>query len=167
MHSNFITRTGGQHQVASDADLSRLATNGRTFLHTTTLQASFTIAAEVERRKSGPHALHTRSDLSIIIEEAEAFTLRTLEAGETNIKPHLLLSILSAEMNGRASERGDELRMQQISDGSTDALVRCLNILERKAEELEGLGAAAPGEGTDLSFGAPEAPLEDWDFLVS
>lgn len=86
-----------------------------------------------------------------MLEEAKAWCLRVLEAGETNVKGYLLISMITAQIQGLRSK----LRRDEITDLLIQAVenveARCMPILER-------LATALPEQGVDQ---------EDWGFMVS
>jgi hypothetical protein len=151
--------------------LRRLTTCCSGFVRNITFQASFIVAAELRAQLReyesclAPPPL--RQDLFAVLEDAQSLMLRCIEAGETNIKNYLLLSVLSAQIGGLVRGLPRDAFAPLLIQAAEDALTTCVAILEKNAtqnrQEDASLDTAVPGQ---ISLDASADGLEGWDFLV-
>ncbi|KAI9037116.1 putative transcriptional regulatory protein [Aspergillus affinis] len=138
--------------MSSVDEFRQLATCSAGFYPTVSLHAAFLIAVELRMQLQEDESLcpvPLRPDLLAVLEEAKAWCLRVLEAGETNVKGYLLISMITAQFQGlRSNLRRDEIAGLLIQ-AVENVEARCMPILERLAAAL------------------PEQGVEDWEFMVS
>ena len=102
--SSIMAAQSRSDTASSDRDdLARLTVCGFGFFRTVAIQASFLIAVElkIQLQKGdslGPVPL--RPDLLSVLDDAKAWSLRCIEAGETNIKGYLLMCLVAAQIEG-------------------------------------------------------------------
>jgi hypothetical protein len=146
-------------------DLERLVICGRGFYRIVHWQAAVLVAVELrtqlqEEQSLGPVLL--RPDLLSVLKDAEAWCLRSIEVGETNVKGYLLICLVNAEIGGLMRGLGkDELRASLVK-AAEDSEDRCLPILEAMAAHGQ-IGETA--ETTENAFNMPE-DMENWDLMV-
>lgn len=160
--------TSKQSEPSHQTDFRRLTTCGSGFFRTAPLHCSFLIAVElknqiIEEEGLGPVSL--RPDLVSVLHEADALSLRSIEIGETNIKGHLFMSLVTTQidalMRGVTKEEIPKLLIQAAEEAED----KCLLILESIAAkgQREKMGnSLESASGTEL----PDMG-EDWDFMVS
>lgn len=140
-------------------EFRRLVTCSAGFYPTVSLHAAFLIAVELRmqlQEVEGLCPVPLRPDLLAVLEQAKAWCLQVLEAGETNVKGYMLTSLIAGQIHGlMRGLRKDEIANLLIQ-AVEDVGVTCLPILER-------LAAALPEQGID----DPPDIREDWDFMVS
>ncbi|KAL2832989.1 hypothetical protein BDW59DRAFT_169244 [Aspergillus cavernicola] len=145
--------------MAGVDEFQRLVTCSAGFYPTVGLHAAFLIAIELRTQLQEDESLYPmplRPDLLAVLEEAKAWCLRVLEAGETNVKGYLLTSLMAAQIqgliNGLQRDKITDLLIQAVENVE----VRCLPILEQ-------LAAALPEQGVNR----PPDIRDDWEFTVS
>lgn len=162
--------------VGDDQLLPRLAVCSSGFYPTVAIHAALLIAVELrtqlqeEESLLGPPTL--RPDLFSVLDDAKAWCLRVLEAGETNVKGYLLMSLVTAQIEGlmRGMEMNDVAGLMVKAAENLEE--KCLPILQEISavlgqEQRAGAGGAADGL-QQASLDAPgEAMEEDWGFMVS
>ncbi|GIC93745.1 uncharacterized protein Aud_010233 [Aspergillus udagawae] len=140
-------------------EFRRLVTCSAGFYPTVSLHAAFLIAVELRtqlQEDEGLCLVPLRPDLLAVLEEAKAWCLQVLEAGETNVKGYLLISVVTGQIQGLTRGlRKDEIASLLIQ-AVEDVGVRCLPILER-------LEAALPEQGVD----SPPDIREDCEFMAA
>lgn len=145
--------------IAGLVEFRRLVTCSAGFYPTVSLHAAFLIAVELRmqlQEVEGLCPVPLRPDLMAVLEEAKAWCLRVLEAGETNVKGYMLTSLIAGQIQGlMRGLRKDEIANLLIQ-AVEDVGVTCLPILER-------LAASLPEQGDE---GPPDI-RDDWDFMVS
>jgi hypothetical protein len=95
-----VPRPGGDIPV--DVDLARLVSSSSGFFRKIPFQAGLLIAVEIkvqlqEEDSLGP--VTVRPDLLAVVEDARAWNLRVIEAGETNMKGYMILFIIAAQVD--------------------------------------------------------------------
>ncbi|PWY94777.1 hypothetical protein BO94DRAFT_457212 [Aspergillus sclerotioniger CBS 115572] len=140
-------------------EFQRLVTCSAGFYPTVTLHAAVLIAVELRmqlQEDTNLFPMPLRPDLLAVLEEAKAWYLRMLEAGETNVKGYFLISGMAAQIQGllKGLQRDDmvDLLIQEVENVEA----KCLPILER-------LMAALPEQRVD----EPPDIRDDWEFAVS
>ena len=162
----------GQHRndatSTSREDLARLVTCGSGFFRTVALQASLLIGAELraqlqEEESLGPALL--RPDLLSVLDEAKAWCLQCMEAGETNVKGYLLTNLVTAQIQGLMQGLGEVAATALLVKAVEETEQKSSPILEEKIAQgrKEGDGNWLDQMTLDT---APEM-MEDWDFMVS
>ena len=153
---------------ADGNDITKLTMCASGFYRTVAMQAAVLIAGEVraqlqEEDSLGPILL--RPDLFCVLEDAKAWCLRSIEAGETNIKGYLLVCIIAAQIDGLIQGIGEAELRELLVKAVEDAEERCLPV-------LEGMATQGQTEGNvewlrQISLNPEPEPMEDWDFMVS
>ncbi|KIW63974.1 hypothetical protein PV04_08934 [Phialophora macrospora] len=153
--------------------LQRLTTCCSGFVRNVAFQASFIVAAELraqlcEYESCLPRPPPLRQDLVAVLEDAQSLMLRCVEAGETNIKNYLLLSVLSAQIGGLLRGLPRDAFPPLLTQSAEDAITTCLATLEKNAtlnrQQETTLDTAALGQ---ISPKPSMDSLEGWDFLFS
>ncbi|KAK9783788.1 putative Fungal-specific transcription factor domain-containing protein [Seiridium cardinale] len=150
--------------VSGDDDLSTLAICGAGFLRSIPMQACLVIATElraqlIEEDSLGPKT--PRPDLLAILHEARDWTLKRIEAGETNIKGYLSFCAGIAHIEALTQSLSDDEVHQAFVSITEESLHRCLAILQGRSQSRNGSDRMAEADGgwdmTDVQFGASEA----------
>ncbi|KAK0120177.1 hypothetical protein ONS95_011583 [Cadophora gregata] len=150
-------------------NLARLTICGSGFFRTVTLQASLLIAVELqaqlrEEEDSGPVPL--RPDLFSVLKDAQAWSLRCVEVGETNFKGYLLMCVVVAQIKGLIQGTANENFAELLVQAAEEAAQTCLPLLEDRATREQANGATE-----DIYNVIPNQPqadvMEDWDFMMS
>jgi hypothetical protein len=153
---------------ASCDDFERLVINGSGFFRIAAIQAVFLIAMELktqlqEEESLGPVPL--RPDLLSVFEDAKTWSLKCSEAGETNIKGYLLISLVSAQIEGlMRGVKKDEFPALLVKAAEHTG-EKCLPMLERMMIQTQAEGVVAGVDRTGLNA-MPELTAE-WDNMVS
>lgn len=154
--------------AADRDDLERLTACGSAFYRTVAMQAALLVAVELrtqlqEEESLGPVPL--RPDLLSVLDEARTWSLRCIEAGETNMKGYLLVCVVAAQIGGLMRGVAKEEVPGLLVRAAEDAGETCLPMLEEMAAQGRAEGG---GDGLQTTLGTP-APegMEDWDFMVS
>lgn len=149
--------------------MRRLTVCGSGFFRTITFQAVLLIAVELrmqlqEEEEESLSSVLLRPDLTAVLVDAKPWSLQVLQAGETNIKGHLLICVLAAQLDVLIVG----LPMDQIPSAlivaAEDAAKASFQILEDLATVGRAQGSA---ELEAMSFEYPPNQSGDWQFLVS
>ena len=154
----------------SDGDnllMARLVTCTSGFYPTVAIHAAFLIAQELrmQLQEEGLTSVPLRPDLLSLLDESKAWCLRVIDAGETNIKGFLLMSILTAHVRGLSKDLNKQEMAQLLAEEVGNVVDRCLPILEQWASDLAQQDATKP-TGPLGPVDAADT-MEDWGFLVS
>ncbi len=169
--SSAINATPFHSGEAADGPdyLERLATCGSGVYRSVAMQAALLIALELRtqlQEREGLFSVPLRPDFLACFEGAKAWTFRSIEAGETNIKGYVFLSAISAEITGLTQNlEVPELAKLMIS-AMEEAESKCLPVLESMASE-DPAAAGGGGAGQQSTPAASTGFAEDWDFMVS
>ncbi|KAF4975108.1 hypothetical protein FZEAL_8056 [Fusarium zealandicum] len=152
--------------ASSRQEFSRFTICGFGFFRTVAWQASLVIAVELRTRLQEEESLCPAplpSDLLCVLRDFKIWTLRCIQAGETNVKGHLGVCLMTAQIEGlMARLPRDELVRSMIRAGE-EAEETCSSILEGMAAEV---GTGEPNQGqTPLDVGFDLT--EDWEFMMS
>ena len=167
--SSSVAASQNRSAVVSSApnDFARLVACGTGFMRTVALQGSLLIGAELraqlqEEESLGPALL--RPDLLAVLDEAKAWSLQCIEAGETNVKGYLFTNLVAAQVQGLVRGLGEEEVAALLVKAIEETEQTASPILEEKAAQgrKEGDGTWLNQTTTDS---APET-MEDWDFMV-
>ncbi|KAK2035186.1 hypothetical protein LX32DRAFT_633694 [Colletotrichum zoysiae] len=159
--------------VDGESDIPRLASCSSGFYPTVTFHAALLIALELRSQLQeedqycilGP--THLRLHLLSVLEDARAWCLRVIEAGETNVKGYLLMSLLAAQVDGMTRGlKGDEV-VGELVKAVAGVEERCLPMLERMAEAVgsDTTGAEVVDETAEQLSTMPMEMgqgMEDW-----
>lgn len=151
--------------------LPRLAMCCSGFYPTVAIQAAFLIAIELrsqaqEEESLGPGPVMLRPDLLSVLEDAKKWCLSTTRAGETNLKGFLLMSVVTAQVEGLISGVGQEGFANLLMKAVENVEIECLPILKDMAAALDQGEGAADGI-QQCSASTPLGDLEEWAFMVS
>jgi hypothetical protein len=118
----------------------------------------------------GPAML--RPDLFSVLGEAKAWYLRVLEAGETNVKGYLLMSLVAAQIEGLMRGLGKIEMAELLIKAAENVEEKCWPILQQIHAALgREKGAAGNGAEHDLQEELLDASAQamegDWGFMVS
>ncbi|RSM02445.1 hypothetical protein CEP52_007913 [Fusarium oligoseptatum] len=164
--SSLAAHSGNDAFASSRYEFSRYTICGFGFFRTVAWQASLIIAIELKNQLQEEESLcpaPLRSDLLCALEDSKTWSLRCIEAGETNIKGYLGINLAAAQIQGlQQGFSGDVLAEFMIRAGEA-AEERCLPILECAAAEMETdeLDQSQLPSNAVFDFG------EDWDFMMS
>ncbi|KAF4340694.1 hypothetical protein FBEOM_5410 [Fusarium beomiforme] len=102
-----------------------------------------------------------RPDLLNVMNDAKSWNIRTIKAGETNIKGHLMVSILIAQIRNITRQLSGAGMVEFIVKAGEEAMQDALVILNSLLSQLQPEGAEVQDlQAMDLSF------LDDWDSLM-
>ncbi|KAK5046010.1 hypothetical protein LTR84_008797 [Exophiala bonariae] len=147
-------------------DLTRLATSGNGYLRTCTFQASFLLAGELLnqlREDEGLGPLTLRPDLLAVLNESKDWSLKCLEAGETNVKGYLLNCLLASYVEGLTQGLDKPELSELLFKTAEEAEVKCLTILELAALQNQ----TRPDNPTLSSPDSLADPMGEWDYMIS
>ncbi|KAK3381478.1 hypothetical protein B0H63DRAFT_475812 [Podospora didyma] len=150
-------------------DIARLALCGAGFYRTVAMQAALLIAVELkaqlqEEESLGPVPL--RSDLLSVLEDAKAWCLEGIRAGETNIKGHLLTSIVAAYIQGLLRGLDKDELGKCLGKAAEESTERCIPILEDMAAQGQ-VDDAQEINLPEIPMEVPPGELQDWDFMTA
>jgi hypothetical protein len=155
-------------QMLSRGDhLARLVTCSSGFLRTVASLSSLVVAVELngqleEHQSLGPAPV--RRDLLAVVGEGEAWSKWCLQAGETNVKGHLVYSMVSTWIDGLLQGRSQE---------ELSALV--VARAEQESSELAAMFQETAGEGSveespqeldPMAMSLLPGWMDDWQFFV-
>lgn len=149
-------------------DFQRMVTCGHGFLRSATMQSILMVAVEMRAQLQEDDGLSPTPlprELFAILEEAHAWSLWTMEAGETNVKGHVFISLMSTYTQCLAKGLNKDEIAKSLLEGVDSALQRGMALLERMVEnEMPGQDTGAL---SDLSLDdlTPEM-LADWQSAV-
>ncbi|OTB04516.1 hypothetical protein M426DRAFT_151853 [Hypoxylon sp. CI-4A] len=150
---------------SSQPELRRLSVCATGFFRIAALQANVLISTELiiqgrEEDTLGPELV--RPDLLAVLEEAQAWSLDCIKAGETSIKGYIVACMLAAQVDGLMKG----LRMEEVAPllvkAVEDAEHRSVALLEEMETQLQNKGVAQELEQTPPSY-----EMEGWDLPVS
>ncbi|KAF5971901.1 hypothetical protein FBULB1_8989 [Fusarium bulbicola] len=144
---------------------ARLVTCSSGFFRLSTWQSSIILVLELGstvQEDDGLSLAPVRPDLFKVMEDSKSWNLRTIEAGETNIKGYLMLSILMAQITGIMRHLSDTEIVEFILKAGEEAMQDALVVFESFLAQLQPEGTEIQDlQDIDLSF------MNEWDSLVS
>jgi hypothetical protein len=150
-------------------DFKRIVTCGHGFFRSATMQSILMIAVEMRtqlQEDDGLSPTPLRRDLFAILEEAKAWTIWCMEAGETNVKGHVFVCLMGAYTQGLAKGLGRDEIARSLVEASHGALQRGMELLEKMIEnEMPEQNSTGLGD-LSLDDFTPEM-LADWQSIVS
>ncbi|KAL4908080.1 hypothetical protein BDW74DRAFT_189360 [Aspergillus multicolor] len=165
--SDSSARSGIPQAISNDGGLPRLISCSSGFYPTAVSQAVIILLMELRAQLQEDTSLNpvpVRPDLLSVLDDAKAWCLRVIEAGETSVKGYLLISLVVAQVKGMMDglRDGDE-RMRDVLVKAVEEVAEvCLPILERMAKTpVENHGPGADTDG-DISVGI----MGNWDPLT-
>lgn len=149
--------------------LPRLATCCSGFYPTVAIQAAFLIAVELRAQAQEEEILDVvflPLDLTSVLDDAKDWCLSAVQAGETNVKGFLLMSVVTAQILGLVRDAEQDEVAKLLIEAVENVEKECLPMLEDMARALDQGDSAADGvqEG---SMPTPLGDLEEWAFMVS
>ncbi|OAL68617.1 hypothetical protein A7C99_0066 [Trichophyton rubrum] len=147
--------------------LTLLATCGSGFYRTALLQATLLMAVELRALIQDSESLvpiPLSQDLFTVLKNAKAWSIQCIEAGETNIKGHLLIFVIDAHIQALLKYLVEDCTPRSLIGALEDASAASLSILSRVAtmdnvEKSTGVLHEMPLD--NMGEGA-----EDWRFMV-
>ncbi|GIK02218.1 hypothetical protein Aspvir_006267 [Aspergillus viridinutans] len=156
-----VARTSDAALLYSN-DLPRLVTCSSGFYPSVAIHAGSLIGIELctqLQEDDGLCPAPLRPDLLSVLEDAKGWCLRALKAGETNAKGYLLMSIVSARVEGLMRGLGEREATTQLVKAVENAGEKCLPILEEMAASIQELRG---GPVDDIAV----EMTKDWNFLI-
>lgn len=143
--------------------LARFVWCGAGFLRTSAFRASHLVTAELRSQLQEDDGLvPLRTDLLSVAEESRLWSMRCVEAGETNVKGYMVGEMVSAHVEGLRRGLGRQEMGRAMVCGAEEALEWCLGVLSEMA------GSGEEEEIIDAEEGAAtEHGTDSWDFSVS
>lgn len=157
-NANVVTSLNKQQFV-------RLVTCSSGFFRLSAWQSSVILVLELRSTVQEDDSFSlapVRPDLLKVMEDSKSWNLRTIEAGETNIKGYLMLSILRAQIMGIMQHLSESEIVEFIIKAGEEAMQDALVVFESFLAQLQP-------DGTEIQD-LPEIDLgfmNDWDSLVS
>ncbi|KAF4212366.1 hypothetical protein CNMCM8980_002983 [Aspergillus fumigatiaffinis] len=142
-------------------DLPRLVACSSGFYPSVAIHAAFLIGMELctqLQEDDGLCPAPLRPDLLSVLEDAKAWCLRAIKAGETNVKGYLLMSIVSARVEGLMRGLGENEATSLLVKAVENVGERCLPILENMAASMQ---EQSGGPVDDMAV----EMAKDWNFL--
>ncbi|KAG5748019.1 hypothetical protein H9Q69_013117 [Fusarium xylarioides] len=143
---------------------SRLVTCSSGFFRLSAWQASIILVLELRstvQEDDGFSLTPVRPDLLKVMEDSKSWNLRTIEAGETNIKGYLMLSILMAQILGLMRHLSETEIVEFIVKAGEEAMQDALAVFESFLAQLQPDGTEIQDlQEIDLNF------MNDWDSLM-
>lgn len=155
----------GTSSSAADAHvnlLARLARCGAGFFRTASFRAAQVVTAELraQLREEEAGLVPLRADLLAVVEESRLWSVRCVEAGETNVKGCLVTGMVAAQVEMLRKGAGWEETERAVMRGAEEALDCCLGV-------LDGMTVATRTQKRGVDSQDVEESIEDWDFDVS
>ncbi|OAQ60606.2 C6 transcription factor [Pochonia chlamydosporia 170] len=148
--------------------LFRLTTCSSGFYPTVAIQAVLLIGLELRahiQEDDGLGHAPLRPDLLSVLEDGLKWCMEVIEAGETNIKGCLLISLVVSHVGGLRERLGPEVITRELMNSTEDILGTCLGKLEERAASY-GYGGAE-GNEEERGLTTPSDAMEDWSFMMS
>lgn len=167
--SSITAAASPSESISPDRDdLARLAKCGASLFRMIGTQTCFLIAAELKAQLQegdtlGPVPL--RRDLLSVLEEAKRWSLQCINAGESNCKGYLFISMISAQITGLSRGLAKEELSEHIAKAGRDAEAQILAVMEEKVAEVQPVDSS--DERNDVPIENIPDIMEDWDFMVS
>ncbi|KAJ6443639.1 C6 transcription factor [Purpureocillium lavendulum] len=170
-------------------DMARLATNGSGLLRMTIFQAGTLAALELRAQLAddAPGPTLVRTDLLGALRGCQAWSLRCIASGVTNVKGCLVLSLLAAQVEGLLAKRpsvappeadggeadGEQSQraaMMRLVEAAVEVEDECLVLLEDAAGAAQA--ARREADGSTCAHDAPSATpsldlMSEWDSLMT
>ncbi|KAL4818056.1 hypothetical protein BDW67DRAFT_190158 [Aspergillus spinulosporus] len=130
--------------------------------------AAIMIAMELRaqlQEDAGLNPVPLRPDLLSVLDDVKAWCLRVIEAGETNVKGYLLMSLVVAQVRGLMDglrDGGDQMK-EALVLAVEEAGKTCLPILERMARAHD----QDRDWGAEVVDDIPADIMDNWDFKIS
>ncbi|RHZ66344.1 fungal specific transcription factor domain-containing protein [Aspergillus thermomutatus] len=148
-------------------DLPRLVACSSGFYPSVAIHAAFLIGMELctqLREEDGLCPAPLRPDLLSVLEDARAWCLRVIKAGETNVKGYLLMSIVSAQVEGLMRGLGEKEVARLMVKAVENVGEKCLPMLEEMAASIQ---EQRGGIVDEIQQSMAVEMMKDWNILVS
>ncbi|KAF2137397.1 uncharacterized protein K452DRAFT_110620 [Aplosporella prunicola CBS 121167] len=169
-------RSNSESESASNSDITaslhdalpRLVACGSGYYRTAAMQAALLVAIELktalEEEDEGLGPVRLRPDLLAVLADAEAWCLRCVEIGETNVKGYVLVCVVTALIRGLSARLGRNEIHALLVKAMRNAAAACVPLLEGMA--ARGWGEESVGEAQQMALGETSV-LDDWDKLMA
>jgi hypothetical protein len=150
--------------VIDTTEFSRFVTCSAGTFRTAAWQANFILVSELRNQIQEDDSLSPptiRSDLMGVMEDARAWNLQCIEAGETSVKGLLTLSIVLGHIKNIMQNASKEETIQGVIRAGEEAENEALVVLESILAQLEPQSAEQESLGQGFDF------TGDWDMTVS
>lgn len=166
--SVMVARSRNGTASSEREGFARFTQCGSGLFRTVAFQSCLLIVAEIKNQLQEEESLGSvplRPDLFSVLQDAKVWCWRCIEAGETNIKCYLLMSILNAQIKGMMQGLGREELAVSLIKTAEEAEERCSDILKQKLAQSRVDGTI--DELDQMSLNMPTELIEDWDLMVS
>ncbi|KAK2855646.1 hypothetical protein FQN49_004980, partial [Arthroderma sp. PD_2] len=167
--SPIIAPQSSGHMVSSARDhLTLLTSCGSGFYRTVMLQAALLIAVELreqlhEEEGLGPVTL--RRDLFSVLDDAKTWSLRCIEAGETNTKGYLLTCVIAAHIEELLRVQTKHGISKPLADAIEEASAKSLSILSRVV--TQGQAESSMDRSYEMPLDKASEEIDDWRFMAA
>lgn len=158
-----------------DENTSRLMTTGgglfREGIWCAMTVISIELLAQVEAQRLDGTLNRNRGYIGVLgkaVHDILAFSTERIRQGETNLKSHMFMSMIIAQVEAKQSGADCELRIAQAAKESLEFCYGLLLELADGASLANSSDSAAPGAGVD-QYGELVSDFDldlDWDFLL-
>lgn len=165
MWSTIFSNNANMVTSPDKRQFARLVTCSSGFFRLSAWQSSILLVLELRSTVQEDDSFSlapVRPDLLKVMEDSKSWNLRTIEAGETNIKGYLMLSILRAQIMGIMKHLSESEIVEFIIKAGEEAMQDALVVFEPFLAQLQPDGTEIQDlQEIDLGF------INDWDSLVS
>lgn len=149
-------------------DFERFITCATGFLRSATMQSVLMVGVEMKnllQEDDGLGLSPPRQDLLVILEHAKSWSLKCIEAGETNIKGYIFTCLMYAYVESHARGLDKHGAGAVLIEAVRNAEELCMAILERSLEQ-EPLEKSL-GETVNMPLGFNPEITQGWESFVS
>lgn len=164
--SAMISLPGSKNTSSKSDDISRLALCGTGSFRMVSMQAAFLIAVELKtqvQEDPSPGPMFLRTDLYSILQDGKRWSLRCIEAGETNIKGYLFMCLVCTQIESLMRGIPREELPLVILKSAEEAEADCLRILEGNIDA----GTSDPYQSMKMPVDPLSEIMGDWSLMVS
>lgn len=156
LSSPDATRHDLDAHKTTNQDIHRLASHGAGFCRNAGFQTGMLLLGElraqlreeIETSLSPVDRSLLRPDLLAMVTEAKDWALRSMNAGETNMKGYMFASMVSAQIEGMLEGlEGEEALAQLLVKTADEVVDTCVPLLEDMLEKETRIKMACGGEG--------------------
>ena len=151
-------------------DMEKVTTCVSGFFRSVPVQALFILALEVRTQiledeglsPASPHKDHVS-----VLYQGQAWLLRSIEAGETNLKGYIFQSVVIAHIKRLMKDERSEGLAGTLTDAAAEAAETGLAVMKRSAGDLS-IADEGPETAVDLgSIDFGDSGMNNFDFMVS
>lgn len=156
--------------VQRQNDLTRFAKCGSGLFRINSMQACFLVAAEVMTQLQEEDSLvpvPLRHDLISVLEDGKKWAFECLEAGETDTKDYLFLSLVSTLISGLICGLSKVQITELLAQNAEEVGRNCLTLFEGIVGEIHDDVEVNMEEMGDMPSGPFPAWMGSWGFMVS